>query len=101
MGGKGRNDSCLSCRSGLSSLSCQRAHFLDDVLRRNPESLEQLLWFSTARDLANREAADGQTRSGDRFRDRVADPPRRVVIFHRDQPSLGGATSLDEAVPID
>jgi hypothetical protein len=47
----------------------------DDILGGNAESLDEFLGFSAARDLANREAADGQTRSGDRFRDRVPIPP--------------------------
>jgi len=84
-----------------NEVRADRADRIDDVSGGNAEALEELLGFSAARDLTDGQAMHREPDVGYRFGHRVADAARRVVIFHRDQPSLRGATSLDETVAID
>ena len=63
------------------------------------EPLEQLFGFAAARNLADREAVNREPGVGHRFRHRVANAARRVVIFDGDQMAAGRAAGGDQRRP--
>src|SRR5438270_931559 len=72
----------------------------DDLLRRNPEAVEQFFGLTAAGNLAHGKPVDGESGIGHGFRYRVADASSGIVIFDGNKPAAGRAAGFDETIAI-